>query len=163
MIQIGIIGGAGYTAGELIRILNRHPEAHIAFVHSNSHSGEPISAVHTDLLGESDLVFTDQLSPEVDVVFLCMGHGASAKFLGEHPEFLTTKIIDLSNDFRLHGSHDFVYGLPELQRAAICKARHVANPGCFATCIQMALLPLAAQGLLNDEIHVNAITGSTGA
>jgi N-acetyl-gamma-glutamyl-phosphate reductase len=165
MIKAGIIGGAGYTAGELMRILLYHPEVELVFVHSSSHSGDRISDVHTDLLGETTLRFIKDLPLEnADVVFLCMGHGKSEAFIENHhlPERL--KIIDLSHDFRLkRNGNDFVYGLPELNRAEISKAKKIANPGCFATGIQLALLPLAAAGMLSDEIHVHAITGSTGA
>ena len=165
MIKIGIIGGAGYTAGELLRILINHPEAEIIFVQSSSNAGNLVSDIHVDLLGESDLTFTEETPvKKADVVFLCMGHGKSIEFVekNERPESL--KIIDLSHDFRLkRGGNNFVYGLPELNRDAIKTSSKVANPGCFATGIQLALLPLAANGLLKDEIHVQAITGSTGA
>ncbi len=165
MIKTGIIGGAGYTAGELLRILLNHPQAEIGFIHSTSNAGNPVSDVHVDLLGESDIVFTDQMPfDEVDVIFLCMGHGKSKEFMEKHtfPKYL--KIIDLSHDFRLkREGNDFVYGLPELNREEIESSERIANPGCFATGIQLALLPLAEAGLLNDEIHVQAITGSTGA
>jgi N-acetyl-gamma-glutamyl-phosphate reductase len=165
MIKVGIIGGAGYTAGELLRILLYHPLAEIVFVQSTSNTGNLISDVHTDLLGETDLVFTKEMPfDKSDVIFLCMGHGKSVEFVEQNnfPEFL--KIIDLSHDFRLKRKYnDFVYGLPELNREVIESSERVANPGCFATGIQLALLPLAANGLLKDEIHVQAITGSTGA
>jgi N-acetyl-gamma-glutamyl-phosphate reductase len=165
MIKVGIIGGAGYTAGELLRILLNHPEAEIGFVQSTSNAGNLISDVHIDLLGESDLTFTDQMPfNEVDVIFLCMGHGKSVEFIEKNtfPKYL--KIIDLSHDFRLkREGNDFVYGLPELNREEIESSERIANPGCFATGIQLALLPLAANGLLIDEVHVQAITGSTGA
>ncbi|MCY1720503.1 N-acetyl-gamma-glutamyl-phosphate reductase [Prolixibacteraceae bacterium Z1-6] len=165
MIKVGIIGGAGYTAGELLRILLNHPEAEIGFVQSTSNAGNPISDVHIDLLGESDLNFTDQMPfDEVDVIFLCMGHGKSIEFMEKNsfPKYL--KIIDLSHDFRLkREGNDFIYGLPELNRDEIESSERIANPGCFATGIQLALLPLAANGLLKDEVHVQAITGSTGA
>lgn len=165
MIKVGIIGGAGYTAGELLRILLNHPFAEIGFVQSTSNAGNPISDVHIDLLGESDIVFTDKMPfDEVDVIFLCMGHGKSKEFMEkqELPKFL--KVIDLSHDFRLkREDNDFIYGLPELNRDEIEASERIANPGCFATGIQFALLPLAANGLLKDEIHVQAITGSTGA
>jgi len=164
-IRIGIIGGAGYTAGELIRILLNHPGAEIRFIHSISHSGEPVTSVHDDLLGETPLLFSDDMDlPETDVLFLCQGHGKSRSFLDNHPLPDSVKVIDLSADFRLNdGSHNFVYGLPELNREAIRHARRIANPGCFATGIELALLPLAGAGLLSDDIHVQAITGSTGA
>lgn len=163
-IKIGVVGGAGYTGGELLRILVFHPLAQISFVHSNSNAGNLISKVHTDLLGVTDIRFTDQLNDAIDVLFLCLGHGDAAKFLAANPIKKGTKIIDLSQDFRIaKEGNDFVYGLPELQREKIVNAEHIANPGCFATCIQLGLLPLAAQNLLNDEVHISAITGSTGA
>ncbi|WP_319482450.1 N-acetyl-gamma-glutamyl-phosphate reductase [uncultured Draconibacterium sp.] len=165
MIKVGIIGGAGYTAGELLRILLNHPQAEIGFVQSTSNAGNLISDVHIDLLGETEIKFTDQMPfDEVDVIFLCMGHGKSIEFVENNsfPQYL--KIIDLSHDFRLkREGNDFVYGLPELNREEIESAERIANPGCFATGIQLALLPLAANDLLQDEIHVQAITGSTGA
>lgn len=165
MIKVGIIGGAGYTAGELIRLLINHPEAEITFVNSQSNAGHKITDVHGGLLGDTDLEFTDQLPLDtIDVLFFCMGHGDTRRFLESHtlPERL--KVIDLSMDYRLKDeSHDFVYGLPELNRRATCSAQHVANPGCFATAIQLALLPLAKHLMLNDDVMVTAITGSTGA
>ncbi|TAJ13241.1 N-acetyl-gamma-glutamyl-phosphate reductase [Marinilabiliaceae bacterium JC017] len=164
MIKVGIIGGAGYTAGELIRLLINHPQADICFVHSSSHAGEPVYHVHQDLTGDTELVFTG--SPdyrEADVLFLCMGHGRSKDFVEKIAASYQGKIIDLSHDFRLHSDdHDFVYGLPEYQREKIKEAVHIANPGCFATAIQMALLPLGKQQQL-AEVHVHALTGSTGA
>lgn len=167
MIKAGIIGGAGYTGGELIRLLVNHPEVSIRFVHSKSNAGNPIHKIHADLLGDTDLHFTGDLDLNVDVLFLCAGHGEGRKFLQEVniPEHI--RIIDLSNDFRLNessviGDREFVYGLPELNREAIRKAQNIANPGCFATCIQLGLLPLAKAGLL-DQVHVTGITGSTGA
>ncbi len=165
MIGVGIVGGAGYTAGELCRILLNHPEAEIRFIHSTSHAGHDVSDVHAGLYGETDLAFTDELPfDEADVVFLCLGHGRSAEFLSSHGVPPRVKIIDLSQDFRLESpDNDFVYGLPELDKAAVAGARHVANPGCFATCIELGLLPLAAHGLLNGDVSVNAVTGSTGA
>lgn len=164
MVKVGIIGGAGYTGGELIRILLNHPDAEIVFVNSNSNAGNPVWQVHTDLLGDTDMLFTDALPFDaVDVIFLCMGHGTSRKFVEGHTIPDNVKIIDLSNDYRLQGEHDFVYGLPELQKKAIVHANHVANPGCFATSIQLALLPLAKNLMLTSEVHVTAITGSTGA
>ena len=168
MIKAGIIGGAGYTGGELLRILINHPEVEISFVHSNSNAGNLISDVHTDLLGDTDLKFTDQLSGDIHVLFLCVGHGDARKFLIDNPINDNIKIIDLSQDFRLaanaqFNSKKFVYGLPELNRDSIKTANNIANPGCFATCIQMGLLPLAKAGLLNGEVHINATTGSTGA
>ena len=164
-IKAGIIGGAGYTAGELLRILINHPNVKIAFVNSSSNAGNPISDVHSGLIGETDLVFTSDLPlNEIDVLFLCSAHGDSKKFLESTAIPASVKIIDLSTDYRAKSpNHDFVYGLPELNREEIRTATRIANPGCFATAIQLALFPLAAAGLLTDEIHVNAITGSTGA
>ncbi|HET6556712.1 MAG TPA: N-acetyl-gamma-glutamyl-phosphate reductase [Prolixibacteraceae bacterium] len=165
LIKVGIIGGAGYTAGELIRILLNHPEAEIAFVQSSSNATNLVSDVHTDLLGDTALQFVAE--PDfnaVDVVFFCMGHGKSKEFLQKNTLPEKVKIIDLSHDFRLKKEgNTFVYGLPELNREAIKKAGKIANPGCFATGIQLAILPLAAAGLIKDELHINAITGSTGA
>jgi len=165
MIRIGIIGGAGYTAGELLRILLNHPQVEVVFVNSSSNAGNAVTDVHGGLIGECSLVFTDALLlDQVDVLFLCSAHGDSKKFLEENEVPAWVKIIDLSTDYReTRPDHDFVYGLPEMNKAAITKALHLANPGCFATCIQLALLPLAANNLLRAEIHVNAITGSTGA
>lgn len=164
-IKIGVIGGAGYTAGELLRILIYHPQVDIVFVNSSSNAGNPVTAVHSGLIGETDLVFTAELPLEkIDALFLCSAHGDSKKFIEANEIPKQVKIIDLSTDYRAKSQdHDFVYGLPELNRDAIKEATHVANPGCFATAIQVALLPLASKGLLQDEIHVNAITGSTGA
>ena len=165
MIKAGIIGGAGYTAGELIRLLLNHPETEIVFINSSSNAGNRITDVHEGLYGETDLRFTDQLPlDEIDVLFFCTAHGDTKKFMESHniPEDL--KIIDLSMDYRIKSDdHDFIYGLPELNRRATCTAKHVANPGCFATCIQLGLLPLAKNLMLTDDISVNAITGSTGA
>ncbi len=165
MIKAGIIGGAGYTAGELIRILIYHPHVKIEFINSTSNAGNPITAVHSGLISETDLVFTDELPLDsVDVLFLCSAHGDSKKFLDTNPVPENVKIIDLSTDYRhKREGNDFVYGLPELNREAIKSAQHLANPGCFATAIQLAILPLAAAGLLKDDVHINAITGSTGA
>jgi len=165
MIKVGIIGGAGYTAGELLRILLYHPQAEIVFVQSSSNAGNSVSDVHVDLLGDTDLRFTDALPlKNVDIIFLCMGHGKSKEFMEKNELPSNLKVIDLSHDFRLkREGNDFVYGLPELNREAIKKATKIANPGCFATGIQLALLPLAAANLLVDEVHVQAITGSTGA
>ncbi len=160
-IKVGIIGGAGYTGGELLRILVNHEAVKIAFVNSKSQAGKPLYATHTDLLGETDLLFSNE-TQGADVLFLCSGHGESKKFLAENQINVSTKIIDLSTDFR-DESNGFVYGLPELQRETIKTASKIANPGCFATCIQLGLLPLAAAGLLKDDVHVSAITGSTGA
>ena len=163
MIKVGIIGGAGYTAGELIRLLLNHPEAEIVFINSSSNAGNKITDVHEGLYGECDLTFTDELPlDDIDVLFFCTAHGDTKKFIESHnlPEEL--KIIDLSMDYRIASpDHDFIYGLPELNRRATCSAKHVANPGCFATCIQLGLLPLAKHLMLNDDIMVNAITGST--
>lgn len=167
-IKAGIIGGAGYTGGELLRILVNHPQVEIAFVNSSSNAGNLISDVHTDLLGDTDLRFTNEISQNIDVLFLCVGHGDARKFLETNSINEHVKIIDLSQDFRLTrnsqiATRNFIYGLPELNREAIKKANNIANPGCFATCIQLGLLPLAAKGLLNGEVHINATTGSTGA
>lgn len=165
MIRIGIIGGAGYTAGELIRLLLNHPEAEMVFIHSESNAGNRITDVHSGLYGETDLVFTNELAlSDVDVIFLCLGHGKSEEFITSHDIPNTVKIIDLAQDFRLAApGNDFVYGLPEINRQHIAQAQHVANPGCFATCIQLGLLPSASMGLLTHDVSVNAITGSTGA
>ena len=164
-IRVGVIGGAGYTAGELLRILVNHPQVEIIFVNSSSNAGNAIEEVHSGLTSDTDLVFTDELPlNSVDVLFLCSAHGDSKKFMEANEIPASVKIVDLSTDYReARADHDFVYGLPELNREAIRKAQRIANPGCFATAIQLALLPLAANGLLTDEIHVNAITGSTGA
>ena len=164
-IKAGIVGGAGYTGGEMLRLLINHPDVEIAFVHSNSNGGNLISDVHTDLIGDTQLRFTGELSSEIDVLFLCVGHGDAKKFLDANPVAEGIKIIDLSQDFRLAqaAGTEWVYGLPELNRERIKDASHIANPGCFATCIQLGLLPLAAKGLLKDEVHINATTGSTGA
>lgn len=167
MIKAGIIGGAGYTGGELIRILLGHPEVEIAFVHSRSNAGKPLYTVHADLIGETDLLFADAISQDIDVLFLCLGHGESKKFLTENTIDARIRVIDLANDFRLAenaqlGERQFVYGLPELNREAIRAAKNIANPGCFATAIQLGLLPLAQAGLLK-EAYVTGITGSTGA
>ncbi|UOK42048.1 MULTISPECIES: N-acetyl-gamma-glutamyl-phosphate reductase [Flavobacterium] len=168
MINIGIIGGSGYTAGELLRLLLNHPKAVIDFVYSTTNSGKPIATVHQDLLGETDLNFTDTINPNVNIVFLCLGHGKSKSFLTENRFSPQTKIIDLGNDFRLKNDAvfndcEFIYGLPEMNKPQIKNAQFIANPGCFATAIQLALLPLAENNLLKDAIHVNATTGSTGA
>lgn len=165
MIKVGIIGGAGYTAGELIRLLIWHPEVEIKFIHSNSNAGNRITDVHAGLLGETDLMFTDEMPfEEIDLLFLCTAHGDSRKFMESHALPDEVKVIDLSMDYRIKGSdHDFIYGLPELNRRNTCKSRYVANPGCFATCIELGLLPLAKEHLLKGDVSVNAITGSTGA
>jgi len=164
-LKVGIIGGAGYTAGELIRLLVNHPQVEIGFVHSTSNAGNRISDVHEGLIGETDMLFSDMLSfAGIDALFLCSAHGDSRKFMETHSLPKSLKIIDLSTDFRhKNTAGGFVYGLPELNKSAIQTASRIANPGCFATAIQLALLPLAANNLLKDDIHVNAITGSTGA
>ena len=165
MIKVGIIGGAGYTAGELLRLLLGHTEVEIKFVHSSSNAGNRITDVHAGLLGETDLVFTDKMPfEEIDLLYFCTAHGDTRKFMEctQLPDEL--KVIDLSMDYRIKSQeHDFIYGLPELNRRATCKSRYVANPGCFATCIELGLLPLAKEHLLKGDISVNAITGSTGA
>ena len=166
-INVGIAGGAGYTGGELIRILIHHPQVSISFIHSSSNAGKLVSAVHTDLVGDTDLVFTSAFSDSIDVLFLCVGHGEAKKLLAEQKVDASVSIIDLSQDFRLAanatiGDRTFVYGLPELNREKIATAKNIANPGCFATAIQLALLPLAKAGLLQD-IYTTGITGSTGA
>ncbi len=166
-INVGIAGGAGYTGGELLRILVHHPEVHISFVHSSSNAGKPVSAVHTDLVGDTDLVFTNTFLDNIDVLFLCVGHGEAKKLLADQTIAASVSIIDLSQDFRLApnatiADRTFVYGLPELNRDKITTAKNIANPGCFATAIQLALLPLAKSGLLQD-IYTTGITGSTGA
>ena len=165
MIKAGIIGGAGYTAGELIRLLIHHPDAELVFVNSSSNAGNKLTAVHSGLYGETDLSFTSDLPlDKIDVLFCCTAHGDTKKFLDAHYISDNLKIIDLSQDYRIASpSHSFVYGLPELNRLDIRQAKFVANPGCFATCIQLALLPLAKNQMLNHSIHLNAITGSTGA
>lgn len=164
MVKIGILGAAGYTGGELIRILLNHPEAEIVFANSESNAGNLVSDVHEGLIGDTDLCFTDQMPfDKVDVVFFCFGHGKSEAFLKEHTIPDNVKIIDLAQDFRIKGNHDYVYGLPEVYRKEIAACKHLANPGCFATCIQEGLLPLAKAGLLTHDVAVNAITGSTGA
>ncbi|MBR3612313.1 MAG: N-acetyl-gamma-glutamyl-phosphate reductase [Bacteroidaceae bacterium] len=165
MIKVGIIGGAGYTAGELIRLLLGHPEVEIKFVHSSSNAGNRITDVHAGLLGETELLFTDEMPfEEIDLLFFCTAHGDTRKFLESHQLPDELKVIDLSMDYRIKShEHDFIYGLPELNRRATCKSRYVANPGCFATCIELGLLPLAKEHLLKGDVSVNAITGSTGA
>jgi len=167
-IKAGIIGGAGYTGGEMLRILINHPNVEIAFVNSTSNAGNLISDVHTDLIGDTDLRFVSDIPQDIDVLFLCVGHGDAKKFLAANPINDTVKIIDLSQDFRLSANaafenREFVYGLPELNHEKIKSAKNIANPGCFATCIQLGLLPLAAKGLIKAEVHINATTGSTGA
>lgn len=164
MIKVGILGAAGYTGGELIRLLLNHPEAEIVFANSESNAGNPVSDVHEGLEGDTDLRFTDQMPfDQVDVIFFCFGHGKSEAFLKEHTIPSNVKIIDLAQDFRIRGNHDYVYGLPEINGTEIRQAQHLANPGCFATAIQLALLPAAKLGLLTEDVSVNAITGSTGA
>ncbi len=165
MIKVGIIGGAGYTAGELIRLLINHPDVEIVFINSTSNAGNRITDVHEGLYGETDMRFTAELPlNEIDCLFFCTAHGDTRKFMESHVVPEEVKIIDLSMDYRIKSEeHDFVYGLPELNRRAICSARHIANPGCFATCIQLGVLPLAKHLMLNSDLHVNAITGSTGA
>ncbi|MDO7877417.1 N-acetyl-gamma-glutamyl-phosphate reductase [Hymenobacter sp. ASUV-10] len=167
-IRVGIVGGAGYTAGELIRILLHHEFVELAAIVSFSNAGNPVYQVHDDLVGDTELLFTAELAGDEDVVFLCLGHGNSKVWLEKHPLPEATTIIDLSNDFRLvadaeFGNREFIYGLPELNKVRIQQAQSIANPGCFATAIQLALLPLAAAGKLTDDVHVSAITGSTGA
>ena len=168
MITTGVIGGAGYTGGELIRLLLHHPEVQLDFVFSTTRAGKPLHSAHPDLLGVTDKLFAGTLNPNVDVVFLCLGHGNSRNFLQENHFSDATRVIDLSNDFRLEQDaaylgRTFVYGLPELKRTDIQQAQNIANPGCFATAIQLALLPLANSGLLLSQVHVHATTGSTGA
>ena len=172
-VRAGIIGGAGYTGGEMLRILINHPNVEIAFVHSTSNAGNHVYDVHTDLFGDTDLKFAAELAYNIDVLFLCVGHGDAKKFLEANPIPDHIKIIDLSQDFRLKsevgnrraeiGNRSFVYGLPELNKEAIKTAQNIANPGCFATCLQLGLLPLADGNLINSEVHITATTGSTGA
>jgi N-acetyl-gamma-glutamyl-phosphate reductase len=167
-IKIGIAGGAGYTGGELLRILVNHPNAEIVFVNSKSNAGNYIYEVHTDLVGETDIKFSSDLSENIDVLILCVGHGEAKKFLSENNIHEKIKVIDLSQDFRLTpnatiNNRHFIYGLPELNRDKIKSANNIANPGCFATCIQLALLPLASQSALKSDVHISATTGSTGA
>jgi N-acetyl-gamma-glutamyl-phosphate reductase len=168
MLEIGIIGGAGYTAGELIRLLLNHPETTINFVYSTSNAGNKLHKIHQDLIGSTEISFTDKINTEIDLLFLCLGHGNSTSFLENNRFSTNTKIIDLSNDFRLladknFDQKEFVYGLPELQKEKIKEAKYIANPGCFATALQLAILPLAAHKLLSNDIHINAVTGATGA
>jgi N-acetyl-gamma-glutamyl-phosphate reductase len=168
MIRAGIVGGSGYTGGQLIRLLLNHPDIRIEFVYSTTRAGTPLNKAHPDLLGQTDIRFTDSVDPTVEVVFLCLGHGRSGRFLEEWEFSSSTRIIDLSNEFRLTGTSDlkgrrFIYGLPELQKERIASAENIANPGCFATALQLALLPLAANGLLSAQVHIHALTGSTGA
>lgn len=164
MIKVGILGAAGYTGGELIRLLLNHPEVEIVFANSESNAGNYVYDVHEGLLGDTELKFTSEMPfDQVDVVYFCFGHGKSEAFLKEHDIPANVKIIDLAQDFRIKGDHDYVYGLPEIHKEETTKCQHLANPGCFATCIQIGLLPLAKAGLITKDIAVNAITGSTGA
>ena len=163
-LRVGILGAAGYTGGELIRILLNHPQAEIVFAHSESNAGNLVSDVHEGLIGDTELRFSlDCPFDQVDVIFLCFGHGKSEQFLREHDIPSNVKIIDLAQDFRIAGRHDFIYGLPETHRQQIRSAMHLANPGCFATCIQLAMLPALKAGIISGDIHVSGITGSTGA
>ncbi|RYY21867.1 MAG: N-acetyl-gamma-glutamyl-phosphate reductase, partial [Sphingobacteriaceae bacterium] len=170
-IKAGIVGGAGYTGGEMLRILLNHPNVEIAFVNSSSNTGNHVYDVHKDLFGDTELKFSSDLSDEIDVLFLCVGHGDARKFLEANAIADHIKIIDLSQDFRLKAGSQtsnlkprtFIYGLPELKKTSIKTASNIANPGCFATCIQLALLPLAAKNMLLNEVHISATTGSTGA
>ena len=164
MVRVGILGAAGYTGGELIRLLLNHPEAEIVFANSESNAGNPVADVHEGLYGDTELCFTSEMPfDSVDVVFFCFGHGKSEAFLKEHSIPENVKIVDLAQDFRLEApDHDYVYGLPEINKERIAKAQHVANPGCFATCIQLGLLPAASMGLIKGSVAVNAITGCTG-
>lgn len=164
MIKVGVVGGAGYTAGELLRILANHPKVEITCVQSSSNAGKPIHSVHKDLIGDVVGDFSSEFDLNVDVIFICSGHGKTQEFLDSHKVPADVKIVDLSNDFRLEAEgNDFIYGLPELNLEAIKSAKHLANPGCFATAIQLGILPLAAQGVLTEDVHVNAVTGSAGA
>ncbi|MCB9201945.1 MAG: N-acetyl-gamma-glutamyl-phosphate reductase [Flavobacteriales bacterium] len=167
-IKVGIIGGAGYTAGELIRILMYHPKVELESIVSSSNPNAPIDTIHDDLIDLQNKTFSDKLNGTEDVVFLCLGHGISPKYLEENPVHDSAKIIDLSNDFRLKNNRsfqgkEFIYGLPELNKEQIKNTNYLANPGCFATCIQLGLLPLAKENILSQDIHISAITGSTGA
>jgi N-acetyl-gamma-glutamyl-phosphate reductase len=166
-INVGIIGGAGYTGGELIRLLINHPGVRVSYIHSRSNAGKPVASVHHDLVGDTELIFSGQLLNDVEVIFLCVGHGEARKFLETNDIPANIKVIDLSQDFRLESnsnfqSRNFIYGLPEINRDKIASAQNIANPGCFATAIQLGLLPLAAAGILK-EVHSTGITGSTGA
>ena len=164
MVRVGILGAAGYTGGELIRLLINHPQAEIVFANSESNAGNLICDVHEGLMGETDMRFTAEMPfGEVDVVFFCFGHGKSRAFLQEHTIPSHVRIIDLAQDFRIAGEHDYVYGLPETHRQEISTCMHLANPGCFATCIQLGLLPALKAGIISGDIHTNGITGSTGA
>ena len=170
MIKVGVLGAAGYTGGELIRLLLNHPEAEIVFANSESNAGNPVSDVHEGLIGETDLCFTSEMPfDKVDVVFFCFGHGKSEQFLKEHEIPENVKIIDLAQDFRVKSeelrvkNYNFIYGLPETHKSMIKGCQYLANPGCFATCIQLAMLPALKAGIISGDIHVNGITGSTGA
>lgn len=168
MIKVGIIGGAGYTGGEAIRLLVNHLEVSLAWVQSSSNAGAPIADVHCDLIGDTELRFVSEPASQVDVLFICSGHGEARKWLMNNDLPASTRVIDLSQDFRLKtastlGARRFVYGLPELGRERIAAAHNIANPGCFATCLQLGMLPLAANGLLTDDVNICATTGSTGA
>ena len=164
MISAGIIGGAGYTGGELLRLLLNHPEVELSFVQSQSQAGKPVTSVHADLVGDVEMNFSSDITTATDVLFLCQGHGKAKAFFDKHDLPSTTKVIDLSHDFRIkNNGHPFIYGLPELQKVAIQGADHIANPGCFATAIILGLLPLAHQGLLQTPAHIQALTGATGA
>ena len=168
MKNVGIIGGSGYTGGELIRLVLQHPALKLSFVYSTTRSGKSLNSVHQDLLGSVSLDFTDSIESDIDILYLCLGHGNSKTFLKEHSFSDKTIIIDLGNDFRLEADQafegrNFVYGLPELQKEKIKNSKSISNPGCFATAIQLALLPLANQNLINSPVHINATTGSTGA
>ena len=164
-VRIGILGAAGYTGGELLRLLLNHPQAEVVFANSESNAGNLVSDVHGGLEGETDLRFTSDMPfDKVDVVFFCFGHGKSEAFLSEHAIPSDVKVIDLAQDFRISApTHDYIYGLPETHRDTIRGCRHLANPGCFATCIQLAMLPALKAGIISGDIHVNGITGSTGA
>ena len=164
MVRVGILGAAGYTGGELIRLLLNHPEVEIVFANSESNAGNKVYEVHEGLVGDTEMEFSAAMPfDQVDVVFFCFGHGKSEQFLKEHDIPAGVKIIDLAQDFRIAGEHDYVYGLPETHREKIRQCRHLANPGCFATCIQLGLLPALKSGILSGDIHTNGITGSTGA
>ena len=164
MLSVGILGAAGYTGGELIRVLLNHPQVKIVFANSESNAGNLVSDVHEGLIGETDLKFTSEMPfDKVDVVFFCFGHGKSEQFLREHTIPANVKIIDLAQDFRIKGDHDYIYGLPETHKTAIEACQHLANPGCFATCIQLAMLPALKNKLIEGDIHVSGVTGSTGA
>lgn len=163
-IKVGIVGAAGYIAGELMRILIHHPNVEVVTLQSESQTGKKVSAVHTDLVGETELNFSSTInSIDLDVIFICKGHGESFKIIQSEPELLKTKVIDLSQDHRLAGHHNFVYGLPEINRTKIKSAKYIANPGCFATGIQLGILPAIKRGLVDGDIHVSGLTGSTGA